>query len=92
MKIEDFNGIAFPVYFKNTCHYYKATGMTSNLLCVTYVTDDLCSIEFGYMSSLNRMFTDNDSYTLFLNFCTKEEFDAAFEMVVTRLKTELNIK
>jgi hypothetical protein len=91
MKIEDFEGVTFPVYFKNQCHYYKATGIKSDLLSVTYVTDDLCSIEFGFLS-LERMFTDNDSYTLFLKFCTKEEFDAAFKMVAKRLKTELNIK
>jgi len=94
MKIEDFNGVTFPVYFKSNCQWFKATGLNDQLIRAEIISEHSHSIAKTAMS-LDFLFTNNTHYCSQLEFCTEEEFKEAFLKVLTLLvdlKTELNIK
>jgi hypothetical protein len=94
MKIEDFNGIDYPIYFKSSCHYYKATGLNEKLTCASFVENHYHSIELSILT-LDDFLKDGGDYVSQLEICTEEEFKEAFLKVLTLLvdlKTELKIK
>jgi hypothetical protein len=84
MKIEDFNGVTFPVYFKSNCQWFKATGLNEPLIRTEIVTEHSHSIAQTAMT-LDFMFTDNTHYCSQLEFCTREEFKEAFAKALTLL-------